>query len=141
MSLIPYQPFFDIEHLLNKMKLSSSDNQSSIFSPKVEVTEKDNEYHVNAEFPGVDKKDISISLDKGILYLEAEMDKSEKKEEEGKVIFQERQYGKFSRSFNVGDQIQESDIKATYKDGVLSLSLPKKEPSKKSASRIAIESA
>ncbi len=141
MSLIPYQSLFDIENFLNKMKFSSSDDYLGIFSPKVEVTEKDKEYLVSAEFPGVNKEDINVSLENGILSLEAVMDKSEKKEDEGKVIFQERQYGKFSRSFNVGEKIEESDIKAVYKDGVLSLTLPKREGSKKTTSRIVIESA
>ena len=60
-----------------------------------------------------------------MLTLEAETSKEEKEEKKGKVIRQERRYGKFMRSFNLGADVQESDIKASFKDGVLTLEAPK----------------
>ncbi len=126
MSLIPYQPFSDFDHLWNKIKLSSDGNSTALLSPKVDVTEKDKQYLINAEFPGIDKKDIKVTLENGILSLEAETRKEEKKEDKGEIIYQERQYGKFARRFNVGNDIREKDVEATFRDGILSLTLPKK---------------
>ncbi len=140
MSLIPYHPFSDFDHLWNKIKLSPDGNSSTLLSPKVDVSEKDTQYLINAEFPGIDKKDIKVTLENGILSLEAETHKEEKKEEKGEVIYQERQYGKFARRFNVGNDIQEKDIEAKFKDGVLSLTLPKKSVKENTVSRIPIHS-
>jgi HSP20 family protein len=73
----------------------------------------------------VAKEDIHVHVKDGILTLEAETRHEEKEEREGKVIRQERRYGKFMRSFNLGNDVQESDIKAGFKDGVLTLQAPK----------------
>jgi HSP20 family protein len=139
MSLVPYQPFFDFDQLWKNMKLSLDQDSSSILSPKIEVAEKDNQYMISAEFPGVTSDDIDIRLEKGILTLSAET-QYDKEKEEGKVIYQERRYGKFSRSFNVGQNINEEEIKASFKDGVLTLNIPKKAETEEHSKKIPIHS-
>lgn len=95
--------------------------------PAVEVSETDDEYIVRAEMPGVNKDDVNVTLENGVLTISAET-KSETEEKKGeRIIRQERRYGKFLRSLHLGTDIKEAKVKATYRDGVLSLTLPKAE--------------
>jgi len=95
--------------------------------PAVDVTERDEEYVVKTDLPGVKKEDIAVTLENGILTICAET-KSETEEKEGeRVIRQERRDGKYVRSLRLGTQIDEKKVKASYKDGVLELTLPKAE--------------
>lgn len=93
----------------------------------LDVAERENEYVIRAEIPGVKKDDISVTLENGVLTIAAET-KSEREEKEGeRLVRQERRYGKYVRSLRLGTQIDEKKIKASYKDGVLELLLPKAE--------------
>ena len=95
--------------------------------PAMDVKERDGEYVVVADIPGAKKDDIDVTLENGILTISAET-KSETEEKEGeRVLRRERRYGKYVRSLRLGTQIEESKIKANYKDGVLELILPKAE--------------
>ena len=95
--------------------------------PAMDVKERDGEYVVVADIPGAKKEDIDVTLENGILTISAEA-KSETEEKEGeRVLRRERRYGKYVRSLRLGTQIDESKIKANYKDGVLELVLPKAE--------------
>lgn len=96
------------------------------FPPALDVTETDNEYHVRADLPGVKKEDMDISVQDGILTINAET-KYEDEKKDGRVIRQERRYGKFVRSMRLGDAVDVDKVKAEYKDGVLDLTLPKAE--------------
>lgn len=97
------------------------------FAPAVDVSETENEYHVRADLPGVKKDDLDISIQDGMLTINAETREEKKEEKEGRVIRQERRYGKFVRSMRLGDAVNVGNIKASYKDGVLDLVLPKTE--------------
>ena len=95
--------------------------------PAMDVKESDNDIVITAELPGIEKDDIVITLENGVLTISAES-KSEMEEKEGeKVVRQERRYGKYVRSMRLGTEIDESKIKADYKDGILALTLPKAE--------------
>jgi HSP20 family protein len=95
--------------------------------PALDVTERDDEYVIKADLPGVKKEDIAITMENGVLTISAET-KDEKEEKEGeRVIRQERRYGKYVRSLRLGTEIDEKKVKAAYKDGVLELTLPKAE--------------
>lgn len=97
------------------------------FIPPMDVYERQNEYLIRAEMPGIDKDKIDISLADGVLTISGES-KGEHEEREGeRVVRQERRWGKFVRSVRVGTQIDEKNVKATYKDGVLDVILPKAE--------------
>ncbi|HSH42920.1 MAG TPA: Hsp20/alpha crystallin family protein [Arenicellales bacterium] len=97
------------------------------FAPALDVTESDNEYRVRADLPGVKKEDLDISMQDGVLTINAETRYEDEEKEKGRIIRQERRYGKFVRSMRFGDTVDVDNIKAEYKDGVLNLVLPKAE--------------
>ncbi|MFC6978164.1 Hsp20/alpha crystallin family protein [Microbulbifer taiwanensis] len=84
------------------------------------------------------RDDINVTLENGVLTLEAEVHREEKEEREGRVIRQERRYGKFMRSFNLGEDVSEEEIDASFKDGVLKLKVPKHEERQPQRKRIEI---
>jgi HSP20 family protein len=126
MSLIPRSTLFDLDRFFGDSWPATTDSEmGTFFAPRVDIKEMDGHYEITAELPGVAKEDISVHVKDGILTLEAETTQEDKEEKEGKIIRQERRYGKFMRSFNLGGDVQESDIKASFKDGVLKLEAPK----------------
>jgi HSP20 family protein len=93
---------------------------------KMDVKENDKAFTVHADIPGVKKEDIHVNIDGNVVSISAEV-KKEKEEKEGeKVLRSERYYGKASRSFTLGQDIDEANAQAKYNDGVLELTLPKK---------------
>ncbi len=100
------------------------------FSPSVDIVEKDNEVLITAEIPGIDQKDLEVDLTGGVLTIKGE--KKDEREEKGENYHRvERSFGSFSRSFTLPCEVQEDKVESKYKDGVLSLTLPKQEASKK----------
>ena len=94
---------------------------------KCDVFEKDGKYNIEMDIPGYDKKDISVVCDDGLLTISAEKKYENKDEDKSKkYIRRERHYGKVSRSFTFND-IDESNINAEFKDGILKVVVPKKE--------------
>ncbi len=95
---------------------------------KTDVREKDDAYEVIVDLPGFRKEDIEVELENGYLTINATkgVDKEEN-DKKGKLIRQERYSGSMTRSFYVGDRVQKEDVSASYKHGVLTLSVPKKE--------------
>lgn len=141
MSLIPRNSLFDFDRFFDNPWLPSISDDSGVtaFSPRVDVREGEKEYEITAELPGVKKDDISVTLDNGVLSIKAETRQENKEEKEGRLIRQERRYGKFVRSFDLGPQVHEGDIKASFEDGILRLVAPKTEPSGSEAKRIEIQ--
>ena len=106
---------------------------------KTDVSETEQAYNLEIDLPGFNKEDIKIKLDDGMLTISAEKneDVEEREDKNGKprkngsrLIRKERHYGSMSRSWYVGDDIKKDDIKASYNNGVLSLTVPKAEPKK-----------
>ncbi len=93
-----------------------------------DIKETENEYVVSIDLPGFAKEDIKADIKDGYINISAtrKSDKSEK-DEEGKYIYRERFIGTCQRSFYVGDGVTENDIKAEFKEGVLTVTVPKKE--------------
>ena len=97
---------------------------------KMDVKEDDKSYTVHAEIPGVKKEDIHVSIDGSQVSVSAEV-KQEKEVKEGeKVLRSERFYGKVSRTFTLGSDVDEDKAQAKYENGVLELTLPKKATTK-----------
>jgi HSP20 family molecular chaperone IbpA len=95
---------------------------------KTDIKEHDNRYEMITDLPGYDKRNIKISIDNGYLTIYAKTNnEKEDKEKNGKVVRKERYYGECQRSFYVGDDIKEEDIKATFDNGTLTINIPKKE--------------
>ncbi len=93
---------------------------------KTDIREKDDNYEVSVDLPGFKKEEITVELDNGYLTISAAkgLDKDENKK--GKLIRQERYAGSMTRSFYIGDNVEKGDIEATYRHGVLTLTVPKK---------------
>lgn len=94
---------------------------------KTDIKEHKDNYSIMVDLPGYNKDDIKISIDDGYLTINAKMSKDEEEKEKGRFIRRERYFGECSRSFYVGDNIEVDDIKASFKNGSLSLEIPKKE--------------
>ena len=127
MSLVPRSRLFDIDRFFDDAwpRAAINSEMGEFFAPKVDIKEVDDHYEISAELPGIPRENIQVHVKDGILTLEAEHSEEEKEEKEGRVIRQERRYGKFMRSFNLGGEVQEEDIKASFKDGILTLEAPK----------------
>ncbi len=99
---------------------------------KTDIREKDNNYEVVIDLPGFKKEEIEVELNDGYITISAakglEKDGNDKK---GKLIRQERYAGSMQRSFYVGENIEKDDVEATYRHGVLTLTIPKKAQEKK----------
>ncbi|HEB83377.1 MAG TPA: Hsp20/alpha crystallin family protein [Bacteroidetes bacterium] len=100
-----------------------------VWVPRVDIVEDENSYRVNADMPGMKKDDVQITLDDGVLTISGER-KSEYKEKDETCHVSERVYGKFSRSFTLRNTIDTDKIDASFKDGVLTVVLPKVEAAK-----------
>ena len=119
----PKMEFPDIDHKLY--------GKNAPHVMKTDVHENDNGYELDIDLPGFKKDDIKISLDNGYLLVNASKShENDEKDDKGKVIRQERYSGSMQRNFYVGDAIEEDDIKAKFEDGVLKLSVPKKDTTK-----------
>jgi HSP20 family protein len=93
---------------------------------KIDVKEDDKSYTIRAEIPGAKKEDIKVDVEGNLVSVRADV-KQEKEEKKGeKVVYSERSYGMASRSFTLPNEVDASAAKADYKDGLLSLTLPKK---------------
>ena len=94
------------------------------FSPRVEIKEKDKHYTVSAEVPGIKESDIHVTLKDNNLILEGERKSESKKEEEG-YFSSEFSYGSFYRSIPLDEEVNPDTVKASYKDGILTVELDK----------------
>lgn len=95
---------------------------------KTDVKETDQGYEMTMNLPGVRKENVKAELKDGYLTIRAASDsENEEKDKDGKYIRRERYYGSCSRSFYIGDEVTQEDIKAKFEDGTLKLSIPKKE--------------
>ena len=107
-----------------------------------DITENEGEYQVEMDLPGFAKEDVHAELKDGYLTISAQhVQNKDEKKDDGRVIRRERYQGLCQRSFYVGDAVTEEDIKAKFKDGVLTLMIPKKEkqPEVEQKKYIAIE--
>ena len=108
------------------MRLWGEENGQDLV-PAVDVAEHDHEYVVKAELPGVKKDDIDVTLENGLLTISAESKQESEGKEKGRIIRQERRYGKYARRLRLDTEIDEKKVKASYADGMLELVLPKAE--------------
>ncbi len=142
MGLIPRGSLFNFDNVFDEFFAPArafSETNRGFFSPRVDVKENEDHYEITAELPGVKKEDLHVTLENGVMTIEAETRQEEKEEKEGKIIHQERRYGRFVRSFNLGGGIQEKDIDASFKDGVLTLKAPRAERALPETRRIDIK--
>jgi HSP20 family protein len=95
--------------------------------PAVDVTETDKAYQITAQSPGMDEKSVEVKLTDGVLNIRG-VKQDEKREENKEYYMLQRSFGLFQRSFAIPDDVDANKIEATFKDGVLSVTLPKTDP-------------
>jgi len=140
-----WDPFRDLNILQERMNRLFEDAgrgwrsdepvSTTTWSPAVDIFETEGEIVVKAELPGMGRKDITLNLENNVLTLRGER-RFEKETKEENYHRIERSYGGFSRSFSIPSMVDEEKIRADYKDGVLSIVLPKKEQAKPKQIRI-----
>ena len=147
LELKPWRPFKDLPALKEEMdKLWNRFFGERIFqepfgkgwAPSVDVSETKENVVVKAEIPGMDGKDIDISLSGGVLTIKGEK-KQEKEEKEENYYFAERSYGAFSRSIQLPQEVQPDKVTASYKNGVLTIIMPKSEEAKAKEVKIKVQ--
>ena len=136
MTITRYNPWTQPNRFQDEMKQvfdrffgEEESDQSNVvtsqWTPRVDVKEEEKRFVILADIPGVDPKDIEVSMDKGILTIRGER-RSENKDQNGKLTRIERTYGAFYRRFALPDSADAEGISATGKHGVLEIAIPKK---------------
>lgn len=126
LSLIPELDLFD--RFFNDLPLPSLFSEGKVLSPAFDISETEKEYVITGEIPGIDVKELDVTLLDGILTVKGE--KKQEKEEKDEDYHQvERHYGSFERSFRIPEKVKADELEATYKDGILKIFLPKSEAS------------
>ena len=142
----PFQELDDIHSRLSGVlgkslfKPGAGDRESMTFSewaPAVDITEDDKEFTIKAEIPEVKKEDLKVSVENGVLSISGER-KFEKETKDKKVHRVERSYGSFTRSFAVPDETNPDKVGAEFKDGMLTVHLPKETPAKPKAHTVKV---
>ncbi len=127
MMMIPRRHSFD---LFDDMFGDSFFNEGESKLMKTDIKEKKDKYIIDIDLPGYEKEGIKLDIQDGYLTVHASVNKEEKDEEKGKFVRKERYVGECSRSFYVGKEVTEEDIRAKFKNGTLSIEVPRKEEKK-----------
>lgn len=106
--------------------------------PSVDVVEKDKQFEITAELPGMDEKDVELTVSDDLLTIKGEK-KEEKEEKKEGYHLSERRYGSFQRAFRLPDTVDQDKIDAHYEKGVLTVVLPKTKAAKKEARKIGVK--
>jgi HSP20 family protein len=108
--------------------------------PNIDFSETDQEYRIAAELPGVDEKDVELTLDHNVLRIKGHK-QAEKEQKDRRYYRVERSYGSFSRDIALPGEVDDSKIEASFKKGVLEIVLPKKEDASGKVKRVKINAA
>lgn len=144
MQLAQWNPFREMDDLFSQFGRGfgrvawPSEKSEVIWSPAVDIAETAREYRVTAELPGVRKEDVKVDADNGVLTVKGER-KYVKEDKDEKTHRIERFYGTFTRSFTVPDDVLADKIAAEFKDGVLTVRLPKTDIRKAKAAAIKVQ--
>ncbi|HSM99242.1 MAG TPA: Hsp20/alpha crystallin family protein [Gallionella sp.] len=148
MNLVKWDPFVELEDVskhLNRIfgrfpaRTETSRELLTVadWAPTVDITETDAAYLIKGEIPGVNKEDVKVTIEDGMITLRGER-KQEKEEKNKKFHRIERSYGSFLRSFRVPDDVDEAAVKAEFKDGMINVTLPKSGKSKTKSINVSI---
>lgn len=148
MNLVKWDPFSELEEVSNRLNRifgrtpsrAESDNGMlavADWMPSVDISETDAAYLIKGEIPGVNKEDVKVTIQDGMLTIQGE--RKQEKEEKGKKFHRvECSYGSFVRSFRVPDDADDSNVKAEFKDGMLNVTLPKSAKAKPKAINVSV---
>jgi HSP20 family protein len=139
MAIVRWEPFRDLATTQREFDrlfkeaftplFGEGDISTRTWAPPVDIFETENDIVLKAELPGVDPKDVEVKVEDNTLYLKGER-KFEKEVKDENYHRIERSYGSFARSFSLPNSINAEKVKAEYKDGLLTLTLPKREEAK-----------
>ena len=136
MPIVRWDPFSDMVQFRDEvgrwfdaLDKKGEGKKAAVWAPDVDIKETDHDVQLKADIPGMKKEDIDISVDEDQLIIKGER-KFEKEEKDKDFVRVERSYGSFYRSFNIGVPVKSDQIKASYKDGVLDVVIPKAEAKK-----------
>jgi len=119
--------FFDqLQHELHNPAVKRTAHESHDWAPAVDVKENDKNYTLLIDVPGIDPKDIDVSMEKGVLAIKGQRDKNETIDGENYKRV-ERSYGSFARYFDLPESADAENIEATANNGVLTVTIPKQE--------------
>lgn len=138
MDLVTWNPLREMDALLGRSGFPVLRNlEQENWTPVVDIRETKKAYLIKAELPGVDKKDIKLTVENGVLTLQGERHR-DVEEKDDKLYRRERFYGRFSRSFSLPEDVVAEQIKAHSRDGVMEITLPKTEvpPSRKTEIKV-----
>lgn len=146
MKLTKWDPFREMEDMFDRYTRALSWPQrgsqeviaTGDWAPRVDIAETDKDFSIKAEIPEVKKEDVKVTVENGVLTIRGER-KQEKEEKNKKFHRVERFYGSFTRSFTLPDNVDESKIEASFKDGMLNLQIPKTEETKPKAFEIELK--
>lgn len=124
-----FDSFMDDFGFPNVDRISASKNTSNLM--RTDIKENEEGFELEVELPGYKKDDVKVHLKDGYLTVSAsKQENNDVKDDNGKYLRRERYSGSMSRSFFVGEETQESDIKAKFENGILTLAFPKEQPKK-----------
>lgn len=135
MNLVKWDPFLELEDVSKHLNRIFGRTPARIepdrelltmadWTPSVDITETDTAYLIKGEIPGVGREDVKVTIEDGMIAISGER-KHEKEERDKKFHRIERSYGSFMRSFRLPDNVDESAVKAEFKDGMVNVTLPK----------------
>ncbi len=134
-NLIPWEPFRDLvdfgrivdrffDRGLSRRKTSSGLWTDGFWAPAIDLYDKKDRFIVKAELPGIEKKDINVNIDGDTLTIKGQTQKDNEVKEKD-YYYNERVFGSFYRSISLPENVQKENVKASYKDGILTIELPK----------------
>jgi HSP20 family protein len=125
----------DFDDLFRQFRESMGEEPSSLLCPSVDVSETDARIQVTVELPGIDRKDVSVEVKDGVLTIRGEK-RQEEETKKGKALRIERRYGSFLRALTLPESVDASKIDAAFRNGVLTVIVPKREAKKPRAIEI-----
>jgi HSP20 family protein len=145
MALVKWDPWLEIDDMFDRytraVGLPRTGDQGVVakgdWAPRVDIAETDKEFVIKAEIPEVRKEDVKVTVDDGVLTIRGQR---KQEEENGKKFHRvERYYGSFTRSFTLPNNVDETHVKASFKDGMLKLHVQKTEEVKPKAIEVKVE--
>lgn len=147
MALVRWNPWQEIDtmqrqinNLFERSLVPTTSNIRSVAIPPAEIKDTADAIHLKLEIPGMEAKDINVQVMENAVYISGER-KTENKTEENRLTRSEFHYGKFQRLISLPARIQNTNVTAEYKDGILNLTLPKTEQEKNKVVKVNLEAA
>jgi HSP20 family protein len=148
MSLIRWDPFGDVDTMFSRLVPSSFTNWPRLaaegngkkleWAPSTNISETDKEYVIRAELPAVKKEDVQVMFDDGMITIKGER-KQQKEDKNEKFHRVESLYGSFERRFSLPENVNADGISCESKEGILTVHIPKTEPSKRVPKQITVQ--